>query len=208
MGQPVAVVEKPTARPGVVRFEANRSLTGMGHERFTDPDQAVGPRPAAELARRLFATGRVDAVHIYQNVVTVDLKKGFTTDGLADVLENLYIYWVPGREPPPLEIPAEEAPAAAAAEGDAPAVAARGVAGAGPPARAQPPGQGAAGRPRRRTEALRPRGAGLLPIEHLFDKRHADGGGARRPGGVGDGSRARPPGRPGPGARPRRRCRR
>ena len=120
MGQPVAVVEKPTSRPGVVRLEANRSLTGMGHERFTAPEQAVGPRPAAELARRLFATGRVDAVHIYQNVATVDVKKGFTADGLADVLENLYIYWVPGREPPVLEAPAEEAPAPAAG-GDAPA---------------------------------------------------------------------------------------
>jgi hypothetical protein len=122
MGQPVAVVEKPTSRPGVVRLEANRSLTGMGHERFTAPEQAVGPRPAAELARRLFATGRVDAVHIYQNVATVDVKKGYTTDGLADVFENLYIYWVPGREPPVLEAPAEEAPAPAAG-GDAPATA-------------------------------------------------------------------------------------
>lgn len=122
MGQPVAVVEKPTSRPGVVRLEANRSLTGMGHERFTAPEQAVGPRPAAELARRLFATGRVDAVHIYQNVATIDVKKGYTTDGLADVFENLYIYWVPGREPPVLEAPAEEAPAPAAG-GDAPATA-------------------------------------------------------------------------------------
>ena len=76
MGQPVAVVEKRTSRPGVVRFEANRSLTGMGHERFTTADQAIGPRPAAELARRFFATGQVDAVHVYQNVATVDLKKG------------------------------------------------------------------------------------------------------------------------------------
>jgi hypothetical protein len=121
MGQPVAVVEKPTSRPGVVRLEANRSLTGMGHERFTAPEQAIGPRPSAELARRLFDTGRVDSVHIYQNVVTVDVKKGFTSEGLADVLEQLYIYWVPGREPPPLEMPAEEAPAAPAAGGDAPA---------------------------------------------------------------------------------------
>src|SRR5215213_11797877 len=123
MGQPVAVVEKQSAIPGIVRFVANRSLTGMGHERFTAPDQAVGPRPAAELARRLFATGRVDSVHIYQNVATVDLKKGFSSDGLADVLENLYIYWWPGREPPPLDVPAEEAPAAAPAGdgGDAPA---------------------------------------------------------------------------------------
>jgi hypothetical protein len=35
MGQQVAVVEKPSPRPGVLRFETNRSLTGMGHERFT-----------------------------------------------------------------------------------------------------------------------------------------------------------------------------
>src|SRR4249920_1088562 len=108
MGQPVAVVEKPTSRPGVVRLEANRSLTGMGHERFTAPEQALGPRPAAELARRLFDTGRVDSVHVYQNVVTVDLKKGFNSDGLATVLEDLYIYWVPGREVPALEMPVEE----------------------------------------------------------------------------------------------------
>ena len=47
MGQPVAVVEKQSAIPGIVRFVANRSLTGMGHERFTEADQAVGPRPAA-----------------------------------------------------------------------------------------------------------------------------------------------------------------
>jgi hypothetical protein len=120
MGQPVAVVEKRTSRPGVVRFEANRSLTGMGHERFTAGDQAIGPRPAAELARRFFATGHIDVVHVYQNVVTVDLKKGFSSDGLAELFENLYIYWVPGREPPPLEMPgAEEAPALVASGGDA-----------------------------------------------------------------------------------------
>ena len=34
MGELVAVVEKPSATPGVVRFELNRSLSGMGHERF------------------------------------------------------------------------------------------------------------------------------------------------------------------------------
>jgi hypothetical protein len=95
----------------------------MGHERFTAPEQAIGPRPSAELARRLFATGRVDSIHMYQNVVTVDVKKGFTSEGLADVLEHLYIYWVPGREPPVLEMPVEEAPAPTA-DGDAPAVSA------------------------------------------------------------------------------------
>jgi hypothetical protein len=127
MGQPVAVTEKPSARPGLVRFELNRSLTGMGHERYTAPEQVIGDKTSAELARRLFATGKVDVVHLYQNVVTVDVKKGFTPEGLADVVENLYIYWVPGREVPILEAPAEEAPAAAASaasSGEAPVSAA------------------------------------------------------------------------------------
>jgi hypothetical protein len=119
VGQPVAVAEKPSPRPGLVRFELNRSLTGMGHERYTASDQIVGEKTSAELARRLFATGRVDALHIYQNVVTVDLKEGYSSDGLADVVENLYTYWVPGREVPVLEAPAEEAPAAATPATDA-----------------------------------------------------------------------------------------
>ena len=92
MGQPVAVVEKQSAIPGLVRFEANRTLTGMGHERFSEPDQAVGPRPAAELARRLFDTGQIDLVHIYGNIVTVELKEGSDANGLKDIVENLYIY--------------------------------------------------------------------------------------------------------------------
>ncbi|NDB05991.1 MAG: hypothetical protein EBX95_09655 [Acidimicrobiia bacterium] len=79
MGQPVVVVEKPSRRPGIVRFEANRSLSGMGHDRFTADDAsglfARANTPSAELARRLFATGRVAGVHVYQNVVTVDLLK-------------------------------------------------------------------------------------------------------------------------------------
>ncbi|HKA05586.1 MAG TPA: hypothetical protein VKD67_14720, partial [Acidimicrobiales bacterium] len=99
----------------------------MGHERYTSPEQVVGDKTSAELARRLFATGRIDAVHLYQNMVTVDVKKGFTPDGLADVVENLYIYWVSGREVPDLEAPAEETPAAAtpaASSGEAPTSAA------------------------------------------------------------------------------------
>ena len=60
MGQLVAVTEKPSSSPGVVRFELNRALTGMGHEHFRSAEEAFGPRPAAELARRLFATGQAD----------------------------------------------------------------------------------------------------------------------------------------------------
>ena len=41
MGQPVAVVQKQSSRPGVVRFEANRSFTGMGHDSFRSRDDAL-----------------------------------------------------------------------------------------------------------------------------------------------------------------------
>src|SRR5690606_16066112 len=88
MGQLVSVTEKPSSLPGVVRFELNRVLTGMGHERFRSPAEATGPHPAAELARRLFATGKVAAVHVYSNIVTVDLAKGATSEGLADVVRH------------------------------------------------------------------------------------------------------------------------
>lgn len=119
MGQPVAVVEKPSTTPGVVRMELNRSLTGMGHEHFVDPAEAVGPRPAAELARRLFATGRVDAVHVFSNQVTLDLRKGYDAEGLADVVRGLYTYWLPGVEPPAFdEGAAEESATPAVGAGD------------------------------------------------------------------------------------------
>ena len=47
MGQMVSVVQRPSFTPGVIRFEANRNLTGMGHERFKSESDAVGDRPAA-----------------------------------------------------------------------------------------------------------------------------------------------------------------
>lgn len=119
----VAVTEKPSSSPGVVRFELNRALTGMGHERFWSADDAVGPRPAAELARRLFSTDQVAAVHIYANIVTVDLAKGSAPTGLADIVRHLYQYWQPGMTPPAFEDlqPEEDTSggAAAPAGGDA-----------------------------------------------------------------------------------------
>jgi hypothetical protein len=115
VGQPVAVTVKPSSTPGILRFETNRNLTGQGHERFTSSEQAVGPRPAAVLARRLFDTGRVDSVHVYQNIVTVDLLRGMGADDLDAVVENLYIYYTPGFVLPTFDAPVEEAPAAVAA---------------------------------------------------------------------------------------------
>lgn len=112
MGQLVGVVEKQSATPGVVRFELNRSLSGMGHERFASADDAVGPRPSAALARDLFATGRVDGVHVYGNIVTVDLAKGYDSAGLIDIVREMYRYWKPGVEPPSFEDLQPEEPAA------------------------------------------------------------------------------------------------
>jgi hypothetical protein len=119
MGQMVGVVERKSTIPGVVRFELNRSLSGMGHERFASVVDAIGNKPSAALARQLFATGKVDSVHVYGNIVTVDVAKGYDSSGLADIVREMYRYWKPGVEPPVFEedAPAEEA-AAAPAGGD------------------------------------------------------------------------------------------
>ena len=96
MGQPITVVQKPTSRPGVVRFELNRSLTGMGHERYRRREDATGSRPPDELARRLFDRGGIEGVHVYSNVVTVDLGPGATTGGIADIIRDLFLYYREG----------------------------------------------------------------------------------------------------------------
>ncbi len=103
MGQLVAVTEKPSSTPGVVRFEINRTLSGQGHERFRSAADAYGPTPSDELARRLFATGKVAGLHIYANMITVDLEKGFDSAGLSDVVRDLHQYWTVGVEPPTFE---------------------------------------------------------------------------------------------------------
>lgn len=120
MGQMVAVTEEPSSQPGVVRFELNRALTGMGHEHFTSAADAFGPRPAADLARRLFATGQVDAVHVYSNIVTVEVARGGDPAPLTDVIRTMYQYWHPGMSPPSfedLQAPADDSAGAIAPSG-------------------------------------------------------------------------------------------
>ena len=117
MGQLVAVTEKPSSTRGVVRFEINRSLSGMGHEHFASADDAWGNTPSDELARRMFATGQVGGVHVYGNIITVDLEKGYDSDGLADIVRDLYQYWKPGVEPPSFEDLQADEPEAAPASG-------------------------------------------------------------------------------------------
>ena len=118
MGQLVGVVEKSSTTPGVVRFELNRSLSGMGHERFVSADEAIGSKPSPSLARLLFATGQVAGVHIYGNVVTVDIAKGFDSDGLAETIREMYQYWKAGVEPPSFEDLQPDEPAATPAASD------------------------------------------------------------------------------------------
>jgi hypothetical protein len=98
MGQPVTVIEKPSSRPGVVRYETNRVLSGMGHEYFRSADDAQGETPVAVLARRLFERGGIDAVHVNSNVVTVHLADGSPPGGIKDLIEELYTYYRPGVE--------------------------------------------------------------------------------------------------------------
>jgi len=98
MGQLITVTEKRGIRPDVAIFELNRSLTGMGHERYRSAADATGTRPVDSLARRLFEAGGVDGVHIYSNVVTVDLAAGSGGEGLADIIRDLFTYYREGVE--------------------------------------------------------------------------------------------------------------
>ena len=117
MGQLVAVEQKAGGASTIVRFETNRSLTGMGHERFTSAAEAKGPRPAAVIARRFFEAGHVSWVHVYGNCITASLEAGASQASLNEIVRDLYQYWKPGMVPPTLEellasMPAEVAPAA------------------------------------------------------------------------------------------------
>ncbi|HYF47425.1 MAG TPA: NifU N-terminal domain-containing protein [Acidimicrobiales bacterium] len=99
MGQPVTVVQKSTSRPDVVRFEINRSITGMDPHRYTRGQDVEGDTPADEVARRLFAHPGVDSVHIYSNVITVDLGDGVApAEALRSDIESLFTYYREGVE--------------------------------------------------------------------------------------------------------------
>ena len=125
VGQPVDVKQTTAGVAGRIRFELNRTLTGQGHEKFTSANQAIGPRPAAELARRLFNSGAVLGVHIFANIVTIDLVPGSRDGDLAQIITDLHQYWKPGMKPPSVEellaqVAAPAAVAAPSADGSAP----------------------------------------------------------------------------------------
>ncbi len=98
MGQPVTVVQKSTSRADVVRFEINRSITGMDPHRYLAGDVIDGDAPPDEVARRLLAHPGVQGVHIFSNVITVDLGDGVSADGLLADIESLFTYYREGVE--------------------------------------------------------------------------------------------------------------
>jgi hypothetical protein len=114
MGQPIVVVQKPSSNTAVVRFETNRPLSGMGHERYVVPPEELLRRPVDELARRLFAVGGVDAVHINGSVVTVSLSPGATGAGLHEAVGSLFRFYP---EVPDAEVDAGSATPEAAPPG-------------------------------------------------------------------------------------------
>jgi hypothetical protein len=98
MGQPVQVHEKVSvAVPGVVRYETNRPLSGMGHRYYHSAADALSvDDPADELAKRLFERGGIRSVHVQGSVVTVELAEGQGTEGIIEIIESLFTYYVEG----------------------------------------------------------------------------------------------------------------
>ena len=99
MGLAINVKEYPTHNPSVVRFEADRGLTGMAHERYSSLSDVIYDRPPDRLAKLLFERGGVRHVHIYGNEITVTLEPGGNTNGIADLITNLFIHYREGVQP-------------------------------------------------------------------------------------------------------------
>jgi hypothetical protein len=145
MGQPITVVEKQSSNPGILRFETNRPLSGLSHERYAQAPDPLLDRPVDELARRLFAAGGVEHVHINGSVVTVTLGRGQTGAGLADIVRGLFLHYTETPLDETVDPPTDEGdrtPDMTADPGDTPAAQE-----AEEPAAADPPAPEAAAQP-------------------------------------------------------------
>jgi hypothetical protein len=103
MGQPITVIAKRSSNPGILRFETNRVLTGMGGERFQSVDDITDDRWVDRLARRLFENGGVDMVHVYDNIITVHIADPAQAAGITQVIEDLYLFYHEGDPPPTVQ---------------------------------------------------------------------------------------------------------
>jgi len=93
MGEPVAVLEKKSSKKGFIRFETNRSFTGMGHEHYESSEPFSGDRPVDNLARTLIHTGQVEQVHIYAQMLTVKLADGKSSSGIKKLVEDFFLFY-------------------------------------------------------------------------------------------------------------------
>lgn len=94
MGQPINVVFTRSSKPEIYRFEVNRCLTGMDHERFQIDDEIIGDTPSDELARRLFSIGGVVGVHLNSNMITVKSDGSeLSTEELIETISDLYLFY-------------------------------------------------------------------------------------------------------------------
>lgn len=99
MGLAINVIEHQTSKPTVVRFEADRGLTGMAHERYSSLADVIFDRPPDRLAKALLERGGVKHVHIYGNEITVTLESVGDTSGMAELITNLFIHYREGVQP-------------------------------------------------------------------------------------------------------------
>tara|TARA_B100001013_G_C24499436_1_gene398570 strand:+ start:280 stop:486 length:207 start_codon:yes stop_codon:yes gene_type:complete len=66
----------------------------MGHRYYRSASDAVSAEdPADVLAARLFERGGIDYLHVHGNVATVDLAKGYTSEGIVDVIVGLFAHY-------------------------------------------------------------------------------------------------------------------
>lgn len=93
MGQNVTVRAKQSSNPEILRFEANRSLTGMGHEFFASIDDVILERPVDVLARRFFEAGGVETIHVNSSMITVHLAGGSTGAHLTPIVADLFRFY-------------------------------------------------------------------------------------------------------------------
>jgi hypothetical protein len=96
MGMLITVTEKPSARHGVVRFETNRALTGMGHERYRSEADIISDRPSDLVAKVLLEHGDAAGIHIHGNQITVELRPGGSPAGMAELIGDVFIHYKPG----------------------------------------------------------------------------------------------------------------
>ena len=99
MGQPINVVFTRSSKPEIYRFEVNRCLTGMDHERFQVDDEIIGDPPSDELARRLFSLEGVTGIHLNSNMITVKSDGSeLSIEELIETISDLHIFYNDGIE--------------------------------------------------------------------------------------------------------------